>query len=103
MEELRRLLNERWIALLRSQPDELDSISLIYGNGIVLDDGENEIKEVRADEPLYFLLRKIFPSVEFHFARIEVYLLNPFSGDNIYYEIEIYNSAGVSLRNIGLQ
>ena len=102
MEELARLLNERWLALLRSYPEELDSLSLIYGNGLVLEDGENEIKEVQADEPLYFLLRQIFPGLEFHFARIEVYLLSPFGGDDMYYEIEIYDVDGASLRNIGL-
>lgn len=102
MEELARLLKERWTALLQSEPPELDSLELIYGNGLVLEDGENEIKEVSADEPLYFLLRQIFPGMEFHFARIEVYLLSPFGGDDIYYEIEIYDSAGMSLRNIGL-
>ena len=102
MDGLARLLNERWTALVRSQPEELDSLALIYGNGIILEDKENEIKEVLADEPLYFLLRKIFPGVDFHFARIEVYLLNPFGGDDIYYEIEIYDSDGVSLRNIGI-
>ena len=102
MDDLRRLLNERWITLVRSNPEELDSIALIYGHGIILEDGENEIKEVQADEPLYFLLRQIFPVVEFRFVRIEVYLLSPFGGDDMYYEIEIYDSAGISLRNIGL-
>jgi hypothetical protein len=102
MDELARLLNERWIALLRSQPEELDSLALIYGNGIVLEDNENQIKEVHTDEPLYFLLHQIFPGLDFRFARIEVYLLNPFGGDDIYYEIEIYDSDGVSLRNIGI-
>lgn len=102
MDQLARLLKERWQALVRSDPPELDSLALIYGNGLVLEDGENEIKEVRTDEPLYFLLRQIFPGVEFHFARIEVYLLSPFGGDDMYYEIEIYDATGVSLRNIGL-
>ena len=102
MEQLARLLKERWTALVRSHPTELDSLALIYGNGIVFEDGENEIKEVSTDEPLYFLLRQIFPVVEFRFVRIEVYLLSPFGGDDMYYEIEIYDSAGISLRNIGL-
>jgi hypothetical protein len=102
MEQLVILLKKRWTALLQSEPPELDSLALIYGNGLVLEDGENEIKEVQADEPLYFLLRQIFPGVEFHFARIEVYLLSPFGGDDMYYEIEVYDSIGQSLRNIGL-
>ena len=102
MDDLRRLLNERWITLVRSNPEELDSIALIYGHGIILEDGENEIKEVSADEPMYFLLRKIFPDISIHFVRIEVYLLNPFRGDDMYYEIEVYDSDKKSLRNIGL-
>ncbi len=102
MDELAALLNKRWTALVRSDPDELDSIALIYGNGIILEEGENEIKEVQTDEPLYFLLCKIFPNLEIYFARIEVYLLSPFGGDDMYYEIEVYDSEHRSLRNIGL-
>ncbi len=102
MVALARLLNQRWREYCASLPDELDSIHLIKGNGLILEDEDNQIKEVSADEPLYFLLRQIFPNVEFHFARIEVYLLNPFGGDDIYYEIEIYDAGGQSLRNIGV-
>lgn len=102
MDELAQLLNDRWVLLLRSQPDELDSIDLIYGNGIIFEQGENEIKEVPPDEPLYFLLRQIFPGLEVHYARIEVYLLNPYGGDDMYYEIEVYDSDKKSLRNIGV-
>ena len=60
---------------------------------MVLESGENQIKEVHEDEQLYFLLRQIFPSLDFHFARIEVYLL---SSDDMYYEIEIYDSPDLS-------
>lgn len=102
MDELGKLLNRRWITLVQSQPEQLDSIHLIYGNGIILEDGENEIKEVSADEPLFFLLREIFPSLDVYFARIEVYLLNPYMGDDMYYEIEVYDSNKKSLRNIGI-
>ncbi len=100
--KLAKLLNERWTALVRSDPDELDSIALIYGNGIILEEGENEIKEIQTDEPLYFLLREIFPGLEIYYARVEVYLLSPFGGDDMYYEIEVYDSERRSLRNIGL-
>jgi hypothetical protein len=102
MDELAALLNQRWQALVRSHPEELNSIGLIYTNGIILEENENEIKEVQADEPLYFLLCKIFPDLKIHYARIEVYLLSPFGGDDMYYEIEVYDSENKSLRNIGL-
>lgn len=102
MDDLVKLLNNRWAKLITSKPNELDSIDLIYGNGIILEEGENDIKEIKTDEPLYFLLCEIFPDINIYFARVEVYLLNPFGSDDIYYEIEVYDSEGKSLRNIGL-
>ena len=104
MDELTILLKKRWSNYVCSDPPELDSIDLIYGDGKIIDLGneEDQIKEIATDELLFFLLKDIFPNLPIYYARIEVYLISPFGNDDIYYEIEVYDSDRKSLRNIGL-
>ncbi len=103
MQALRELVEKRYkLAYDESKDLSHLMLNLIYGTGMVIEKEHCFIKEVIYDFELYDALCTVFPNVKIHYAAIFIILPPPPEEELTWFEVEVFDLYGNSLRSIGL-
>ncbi len=102
MQALRELIEKRykrWVACYSPYSQIMD---IIYGNGMIIEKEDYFIKEVIYDFELYDALVNVFPNVKIHYATFYITYPPPPEEDLTFFEVEVFDLYGNSLRSAGL-